>query len=842
MSRPPSPHPAGSTGVAQTGDLEQLDYLPLAYTDLLGLEQELAVAGLGRPRPAAEGAVEEADLAQTFMELSALVAHVLSVYQRHYAGEAFISTARAGSSLVRHAHRLAYQPDSGLAASGYVVLVTKDDVGGTVAAGLALASVPLGETKAQDYETREDLEVDAALNELLPAGAKRPLVIAAGAQEIRLKGMGYKLEAGDAVALVGPSWRGLRVVAASEDAATESTVVQVDRPVGPAIDVEHADRPPVLLAHPSLALRPFASDADPAQFPPDKVKDATGTDPDGTDRYWYEVQRAEGSPGYLDTDVYLSEQVKDPLAGQYVVRSTGGELFVLKVLAAAVAAVTLHRVVEQAFTTKAVTLTPGADGSWTSSFTDQTLSQPVSSHLSRTVTALQLGGTDGTAVTRSSQPFPAEWLADWALEAPLSTTEPNPAPVADSLDLPGALPALRPGRPLVFSDRKETVAQVVSIRRAELLAETTRIWWDPVTPTPENGWHLNDLKVLGNVARVSHGRTVEETLGGSDGVTAFQRFDLKESPVTVLPGVAGGEPELEVRVDEILWQRVEDFAGSGPDDRHYRSVTDEALVTTVVFGDGRNGAVPPSGSKNVTAAYRVGLGRAGDVDLRRVTRLKRAHPLLDRVVNVTPISGGAEPADAEAIRSQSTRWIRTFDRAVSVSDLADLALTMPGIARAASRFDQASGVVLVVATATGEEPAALDAVRAFLDVRRDVGVPLLLKGPKPRAVRIAVDLEPDPAYLAELVKGALRTALHGTAEEAPGMFTFPVRGLGQPAFLSELYGVLEAVPGVIGVRVRTFESDGTEPVADVIRADVDEWLSLAANDLTVTILAPGSAS
>ena len=34
----------------------------------------------------------------------------------------------------------------------------------------------------------------------------------------------------------------------------------------------------------------------------------------------------------------------------------------LKVLAAAVAAVTLHRVVEQTFTTQTVTLTPGADG------------------------------------------------------------------------------------------------------------------------------------------------------------------------------------------------------------------------------------------------------------------------------------------------------------------------------------------------------------------------------------------------------------------------------------------------------------------------------------------------
>ena len=100
-----------------------------------------------------------------------------------------------------------------------------------------------------------------------------------------------------------------------------------------------------------------------------------------------------------------------------------------------------------------------------------------------------------------------------------------------------------------------------------------------------------------------------------------------------------------MRVDDVLWQRVQDFAGSGPDDRHYRSITDETLVTSVVFGDGRNGAVPPSGKKNIAAVYRVGLGRAGDVEPRRLSRLKRAHPLLDRVVNLTPISGGAEPAD-----------------------------------------------------------------------------------------------------------------------------------------------------------------------------------------------------
>src|SRR3954454_11960690 len=148
MSRPPYPHAAESTGAEQLGDLQHLDYLSLQYADLLALEEDLAVTRLGRPRTQRAADVKEADVTRTFMELSALVGHLLSVYQRYYAGEAFISTAQAPSSLVRHAHRLAYDPDPGVAASGHVVVFAKDGVSGTVARGLALASVPLGEIKA----------------------------------------------------------------------------------------------------------------------------------------------------------------------------------------------------------------------------------------------------------------------------------------------------------------------------------------------------------------------------------------------------------------------------------------------------------------------------------------------------------------------------------------------------------------------------------------------------------------------------------------------------------------------------------------------------------------------
>ncbi len=104
-----------------------------------------------------------------------------------------------------------------------------------------------------------------------------------------------------------------------------TTTVRLDRAVGAAIDVAASDPPPALLAHPALALRPFGADADPALFPPAYVKAATGTKPTPFPRYWYDVQRADGA-GYNAADVYLSEQVAHPLAGGYVLRSTGDRL------------------------------------------------------------------------------------------------------------------------------------------------------------------------------------------------------------------------------------------------------------------------------------------------------------------------------------------------------------------------------------------------------------------------------------------------------------------------------------------------------------------------------------
>ncbi|MGF1648496.1 MAG: putative baseplate assembly protein [Kineosporiaceae bacterium] len=847
MSRPPRPQPRVRTAAPEPGT-GAMDYLSVTFDDLLALQAALAATELGRPpggRARHRGTGTD-DPAETFRQLAALVGHVLADYQRRYAREAYLGTALAPSSLIRHARRLGSRPDPGVAASGHVALTVKPGLSGTVEAGLALSSVARGTAKAQDYETGTALEVDSALNAMVPAQATRPVgTRPAGTASVRVARTGLGLRSGDRALLLhtaGSRFEGIGVTVRTcvEDAAAGVSVLTVDPPLPRPL-------PPGgrLLARPAALASSFAADADPVAYPRDRVRQATPVS-SGNPTLRYEVSRTDGG-GHDSRDVYLDRRLETPL-GEYVWRAGGDGGSVLRVTGQAVATVSLLRQETRSVNVPSVQVTENPQGAFTVQTSGQTtVTTTVDTHVSGTVTALRLQAMRGSTVETARRPdfvLESRWYGAWEVEADLAAEEPNPAPLTPPLRLPGVLPQLVPGRPLVFTDPDRTRAQVVSVTRAtpDEAANGTAIHWEALTPPPEPGWTLDQLVVLGNVAGVSHGRTASERLGTSDGTTPYQRFALRRRPVTVLLGPAGGEPEIEVRIDGVRWDLVTDFAGSGPTDRHYRLLSDEEQAAQVVFGGGGFGAVPPPTA--IEATYRVGLGTPGNVGPGLLSRLRTAHPLLDAVVNLTPVGAGAEPAGPDEIRAQATRGIRTFDRAVSVTDLADLALTMPGVARAGARWDDATSTALVVvATAEGESPPR-DTVRAFLDARRDTSVRLRVDQPRPRAVTLVVDIVADPAWLPETVKAAVREALTGTDPRAPGLFTFAARELGQPAFLSEVYAVLESVAGVVSADVTGFAAvpgDAGRP-ADVVTAGIQEWLSLSGQDLTVFASGIGSGS
>lgn len=165
----------------------------------------------------------------------------------------------------------------------------------------------------------------------------------------------------------------------------------------------------------------------------------------------------------------------------------------------------------------------------------------------------------------------------------------------------------------------------------------------------------------------------DEILGVSDGA-AGQRFRTTRTPV-----LDGERVEVLTAGEWRPWERTPDFAASGPLDRHY--VLDRELGQ-VLFGDGRHGAVPPTGS-TVRATYRSGGGSAGNQPAGAVTQLEVALAGVDRVVNHEPAAGGADTEPVERVRIRGPVALRHGGRAVAAEDYPDLAVAAsPDVARA----------------------------------------------------------------------------------------------------------------------------------------------------------------
>ena len=95
-------------------------------------------------------------------------------------------------------------------------------------------------------------------------------------------------------------------------------------------------------------------------------------------------------------------------------------------------------------------------------------------------------------------------------------------------------------------------------------------------------------------------------LGSGNAALINQTFSLAKSPLTFPAGSGGPANTLAVYVNGIAAGGRE-LLRQAPGARVFVvSRSPDQTVTTVTFGDGVNGARPPSGSGNITATYRYG--------------------------------------------------------------------------------------------------------------------------------------------------------------------------------------------------------------------------------------------
>jgi hypothetical protein len=169
------------------------------------------------------------------------------------------------------------------------------------------------------------------------------------------------------------------------------------------------------------------------------------------------------------------------------------------------------------------------------------------------------------------------------------------------------------------------------------------------------------------VARRSFAKTLyqQETkdsyiVGTSDGTTAWQEFDLRDSNIL--------KDTVQVWVGATPWTVVDRWINSQPTDEHLRVIYREDGSAYIQFGDGVNfGAIP--GNQDVTVSYAVGGGIDSNISpFNSVNVYAGSDTDLEGVANYTAISGGAEEESIENGKILGPALLDTRDTFITPTD------------------------------------------------------------------------------------------------------------------------------------------------------------------------------
>lgn len=338
----------------------------------------------------------------------------------------------------------------------------------------------------------------------------------------------------------------------------------------------------------------------------------------------------------------------------------------------------------------------------------------------------------------------------------------------------------------------------------------------------------HSVGVCANVVHATHGETVPlDVLGSGDHRQANQRFMLHKDPLTYLaaPTPAGFASTLQIRVRSgpatpltvsttsrvpsgILWHPTDTLSSAHPRDRVYSLRSESNARTSVVFGDGQQGARLPTGSENIVATYRTGSGPAGNLEPNRLTLLKSRPTGVRRVTNPVLASGGSPAEDPTSMRRAAPLRTRSSGRIVSLRDFEDFSRAFAGVAKACAQHLQTPDGPLVLLTLAGLDGAVIDPQS---DLYAELQTAICRARPVPHPLRIC-------SYLRAAIQLTARLQIHPDCQSedirraalqrlVPALL-FEQRDFRQPISAALLTSQLQQLPGVIAVRLEELHRRG----------------------------------
>jgi hypothetical protein len=397
----------------------------------------------------------------------------------------------------------------------------------------------------------------------------------------------------------------------------------------------------------------------------------------------------------------------------------------------------------------------------------------------------------------------------------------------DVLTLNDLYPALKEGRPVIlFGEHHNSpgtyITELRYIKELHTVNDDTVIVFDKKL---EYTYTRKTLTINANVAFSTHGETVKEVLGHGDAAKVFQKFELKNPPLTFISAAtpSGTQTTLEIRVNDILWKEVPSLYGRGPTEKIYITRQDDNAKTRVIFGDGKTGLRLPTGQENIKAVYRKGIGAEGLLRADQLSQLASRPLGVKAVTNPMATTGAEDREHLTDARRNATLTIFTLGRIVSLQDYEDFARAFAGISKSLATMTWSGKQQRIYITIAGENgapvPSDSNLYKNLLTAIRSSGipdVPVDLITYTDRYFRVEAKIRVHPDYLQDIV-------LKKVEEKLIANFSFENRQFGQSVARSQVIATMQSVEGVEAVDLDCFYPfDASTTPEDLIPASMPQ--------------------
>jgi hypothetical protein len=392
------------------------------------------------------------------------------------------------------------------------------------------------------------------------------------------------------------------------------------------------------------------------------------------------------------------------------------------------------------------------------------------------------------------------WVGSEALELAGLPIEDDLAAGATEVMLDNLYLDLEPGRAVSVSGERADApgveeAETIILEDVTHTGGFTRL---TLAAGTEYSYTLPTVRVNANVALATHGEAIEETLGDGDATQPNQAFALAKTPLTFVSAASetGSETTLTVRVNGVEWVEYASLYDAGPEDDAYAVRIDDDGTTRVVFGDGVHGRRLPTGSLNVAASYRSGMGVEGDVAEETLIQLKKRPLGVRSATNPSAATGAADAESLDDARARGPQSVRTLGRIVALTDYEDFARAFAGVGKArASLLTSGTKRVVHVTIAPATEAAFSSDAETLVNLREameSLRDPLYTMAVSPHETvlfRLSATVFYDASYAGDTVESAVRAELETR-------FGYDERSLAQPVSAAEVIAAVQGVDGV----------------------------------------------